>query len=149
VIIDLFDRIIKSINSHNRHNWGKYFFVVTDVSRIGIIDDSWSKEVSILVSWDVFPLITKASLERAHSIIAKAEEQGAKILLDGRNPNIPGYENGNFLAPTVIDNSNPGNISYDEEIFAPVMSIVRVDTLDDAIELINNHPQGNGVAIFT
>jgi malonate-semialdehyde dehydrogenase (acetylating)/methylmalonate-semialdehyde dehydrogenase len=46
---------------------------------------------------------------------------------------VPGYESGNFLGPTIIDNSNPGNVSYDEEIFAPVMSIVRVDTLDEAI----------------
>ena len=98
---------------------------------------------------DICPLITKASLERAEGIIAQAEAQGAKILLDGRNPNVPGYENGNFLGPTIIDNSNPGNVSYDEEIFAPVMSIVRVDTLDEAIDLINSHPQGNGVAIFT
>jgi malonate-semialdehyde dehydrogenase (acetylating)/methylmalonate-semialdehyde dehydrogenase len=78
-------------------------------------------------------MITKASLERAESIIAQAEQQGAKILLDGRKPHIAGYENGNFLAPTIIDNVKPGNISYDDEIFAPVMSIVRVDTLDDAI----------------
>lgn len=98
---------------------------------------------------DVCPMITKTSLDRAHNIIAKAEQQGATILLDGRNPTIPGYENGNWLAPTIIDNSNPGNISYDEEIFAPVMSIVRVDTLEQAIDLVNNHPQGNGVAIFT
>jgi malonate-semialdehyde dehydrogenase (acetylating) / methylmalonate-semialdehyde dehydrogenase len=62
---------------------------------------------------------------------------------------VPGYESGNFLGPTIIDNSKPGNISYDEEIFAPVMAIVRVDTLEEAIELTNNHHQGNGVAIFT
>lgn len=98
---------------------------------------------------DICPLITKAALERAHNIIGQAEHQGAKILLDGRNPSVPGYESGNFLGPTIIDDSNPGNVSYDEEIFAPVMSIVRVNTLDEAIELINNHPQGNGVAIFT
>lgn len=111
-----------------------------------------SKSLSVGVGTenkDICPMITKASLERANSIIAKAEQQGATILLDGRNPNVPGYESGNFLGPTIIDNSNPGNISYDEEIFAPVMSIVRVDTLDDAIKLTNNHPQGNGVAIFT
>ena len=98
---------------------------------------------------DVCPLITKASLERAESIIAQSERDGSTILLDGRKPNVPGYEQGNFLGPTVIDNVKPGMACYDEEIFAPVMTIVRVDTLDEAIKLVNSHKQGNGVAIFT
>jgi malonate-semialdehyde dehydrogenase (acetylating)/methylmalonate-semialdehyde dehydrogenase len=89
---------------------------------------------------DICPMITKASLKRAEDIIAASEHDGSKILLDGRKPNIPGYENGNFLGATIIDHSGPGMISYDEEIFAPVMTIVRVDTLDDAIKLTNDHP---------
>jgi len=111
-----------------------------------------SKSLSIGVGTennDVCPLITKASLERAEGIIAQSEHDGSKILLDGRKPHIPGYEQGNWLGPTVIDHAKPGMACYDEEVFAPVMTIVRVDTLDEAIKLVNAHPQGNGVAIFT
>ena len=94
-------------------------------------------------------MITKASLDKAVSIIAESEADGSTILLDGRNPSVPGYEQGNFLGPTIIDHAKPGMASYDLEIFAPVMTIVRVDTLAEAIKLVNAHPQGNGVAIFT
>lgn len=94
-------------------------------------------------------MITKASLERAENIIAQAEVDGSKIILDGRKPHVPGYEQGNFLGPTIIDHAKPGMASYDQEIFAPVMTIVRVDTLAEAIKLVNAHPQGNGVTIFT
>jgi malonate-semialdehyde dehydrogenase (acetylating)/methylmalonate-semialdehyde dehydrogenase len=98
---------------------------------------------------DISPLNTRAALERAHKIIAQSEKDGSKILLDGRNPKVPGYPNGNFLGATIIDHSGPGLASYDEEIFSPVMVIVRVDTMQEAINLINSNKYGNGVAIFT
>ena len=62
---------------------------------------------------------------------------------------VPGYENGNFLGQTIIDYAKPGMVCYDEEIFAPVMVIARVDTLQEAIDMINANQWGNGVAIFT
>ena len=62
---------------------------------------------------------------------------------------VEGFPNGNFVGPTVIDHVKPGMKVYDEEIFGPVMCIVRVDTLNEAIELINKNPYGNGTAIFT
>jgi malonate-semialdehyde dehydrogenase (acetylating) / methylmalonate-semialdehyde dehydrogenase len=74
-------------------------------------------------------MITKASLARALEIIGSSETDGSKILLDGRNVKVPGYENGNFLGATIIDHSRPGIPSYDQEIFAPVMVIVRADTM--------------------
>lgn len=98
---------------------------------------------------DISPLNTKAALEKARQIIGEAESQGAKILLDGRNVKVPGYENGNFLGQTIIDNVKPGMSCYDLEIFAPVMLIVRVDTLQEAIDTVNANKWGNGVAIFT
>jgi malonate-semialdehyde dehydrogenase (acetylating) / methylmalonate-semialdehyde dehydrogenase len=98
---------------------------------------------------DVSPLNTKAALERACNIIAQSEKDGSKILLDGRNPNVPGYPNGNFLGPTIIDHAAPGLACYDEEIFSPVMVIVRANTMQEAIDLINSNKYGNGVAIFT
>jgi len=98
---------------------------------------------------DVTPMITKAAVERANRIIASSESDGSTILLDGRNPKVEGYPNGNWLGPTIIDHAKPGMPSYDEEIFAPVMTIVRVDTLQEAIDLINAHEFGNGVSIMT
>jgi len=98
---------------------------------------------------DIAPLNNKAALERAERIIATSETNGSKILLDGRKPKVPGYPNGNWLGPTIIDHVTPGMPVYDEEIFAPVMNILRKDTLQEAIDSINSHPCGNGVAIFT
>lgn len=79
-------------------------------------------------------------------------EQGskeAKLVLDGRGVNVPGHENGNFIGATIIDHVKPGMSVYDEEIFGPVMIISRVDTLQQAIDLINSNKYGNGTAIFT
>lgn len=98
---------------------------------------------------DISPMITKAALERAEGIIADSEAKGGKILLDGRKPKVDGYPNGNFLGPTIIDHAGPGMPCYDDEIFAPVMVIVRVNTIQEAIDLINSNQYGNGVAIFT
>lgn len=98
---------------------------------------------------DITPLNNKAALDRAHRILADSEKQGAKILLDGRGVKVPGYENGNFLGQTIVDYAKPGMACYDEEIFAPVMVICRVDTISEAIKLINENQWGNGVAIFT
>jgi len=98
---------------------------------------------------DISPLNTRAGLERAERIIAQSENDGSKILLDGRGVKVPGYEKGNFLGATVIDHSGPGMASYDEEIFAPVMVLVRADTMQEAIDLINSNKFGNGCSIFT
>lgn len=98
---------------------------------------------------DLSPLITKAALERARNIIKQSETDGSKILLDGRNVTVEGYPNGNFLGPTIIDHAKPGHACYDDEIFGPVMVIVRADTLQEAIDLINSNQFGNGTSIFT
>lgn len=94
-------------------------------------------------------MITRAAVDKAKGIIAKSESDGTKILLDGRNATVKGYPNGNWLGPTIIDHSGPGKASFDEEIFAPVMSIVRVNTLEEGIKVLNSHRFGNGVSIFT
>jgi len=100
-------------------------------------------------NFDVAPLITKDSLDRIQDILAKCDSDGSKIVLDGRNIKVENMPNGNWIGPTVIDHAKPGLACYDEEIFGPVMVIVRVNTLDEAINLINKNKYGNGVAIFT
>lgn len=97
---------------------------------------------------DVAPLQSKAALEKVNALIADGEKN-ATLLLDGRNVKVDGYPNGNFVGPTIIDNVKPGMKCYDEEIFGPVMIIVRAETLQEAIDLINNNHWGNGTAIFT
>jgi malonate-semialdehyde dehydrogenase (acetylating)/methylmalonate-semialdehyde dehydrogenase len=98
---------------------------------------------------DITPMNNRAALERAHKIIGSSETNGSKIILDGRNVKVPGYEKGNWIGPTIVDYAQPGMPIYDEEIFAPVMVIVRCDTMQQAIDMINAHPYGNGVSIFT
>ncbi len=98
---------------------------------------------------DIGPVISKDSKKRIHDIIEKSEKEGAKILLDGRNCEVQKYKNGNFVGPTVFGDVKPNMTCYKEEIFGPALVTLTVDTLDEAIELINNNPYGNGTALFT
>jgi malonate-semialdehyde dehydrogenase (acetylating)/methylmalonate-semialdehyde dehydrogenase len=95
------------------------------------------------------PVVTAAAKERIETLIGTGEEQGAKVVVDGRGLSVPGHENGFFVGPTVIDQVQPGMDVYDQEIFGPVLSVVRADDVDAAIDLINSNPYGNGTAIFT
>ena len=98
---------------------------------------------------DVGPVISTQAKQRIESHIAMGVEEGAKLELDGRNPSIPGYEKGNFIAPTIFSGVQPHHHIYKTEIFGPVMVIVSVDSLDEAIALTNANPYGNGTGIFT
>lgn len=100
---------------------------------------------------DLGPLINPESLTRAKEIIEDSVKQGAKIILDGRNfkHDDAKFHKGNFLGPTILTNVKPGIRAYDEEIFAPVLSVVNVDTFDEAISLVNANKYGNGVSLFT
>ncbi|HYC36592.1 MAG TPA: CoA-acylating methylmalonate-semialdehyde dehydrogenase [Usitatibacter sp.] len=98
---------------------------------------------------DLGPVVSKQAKQRIESLIDQAAAEGAKIELDGRNPKIPNYPQGNFIAPTVISGVKPEHKTYQTEIFGPVLQVVCVDTLDEAIDLINRNPYGNGTGIFT
>lgn len=98
---------------------------------------------------DFGPVITKAHQEKVVGYINSAEEQGAKIVVDGRNSNVPGYDNGFFVGGTLIDNVSPDMDSYKEEIFGPVLQVMRVNTMQEAMALIDAHEYGNGTCIFT
>ena len=98
---------------------------------------------------DLGPLVSPAARERVESLIQQGVDEGAELLLDGRGLTVSGYENGNFVGPTVFSGVKADMVIYQEEIFGPVLCIVSADTLDDAIEFINANPNGNGVAIFT
>nr|CAG8496253.1 9088_t:CDS:2 [Entrophospora candida] len=99
---------------------------------------------------DLGPLITRQAKERVEKLIQSGVDQGAELLLDGRNPTVQEkYKNGNFIGPTILTNVKPDMDCYKEEIFGPVLVCLNTDTLDEAIELINKNPYGNGTAIFT
>ncbi|KAK2788246.1 Methylmalonate-semialdehyde dehydrogenase [acylating] mitochondrial [Onygenales sp. PD_12] len=98
---------------------------------------------------DLGPVISPESKKRIEELIASAEEEGATILLDGRGFKPEKYPNGNFVGPTIITGVKPHMKCYKEEIFGPVLVCLEVETLDDAISLINANEYGNGAAIFT
>jgi malonate-semialdehyde dehydrogenase (acetylating)/methylmalonate-semialdehyde dehydrogenase len=99
---------------------------------------------------DVGPLITPESKQRVESIIAHAQEQGAKLDLDGRHCVVPGFEHGNFVGPTILSEVSTSNIAYQTEIFGPVLCILEADSLEVAMDIIHrDNPYGNGCALFT
>jgi malonate-semialdehyde dehydrogenase (acetylating)/methylmalonate-semialdehyde dehydrogenase len=98
---------------------------------------------------DFGPVITKAHQDKVNGYITGAETDGATIVVDGRNPQVAGYDNGYFVGGTLIDNVTPDMVSYKEEIFGPVLVVVRVNTMQEAMELIDSHEYGNGTCIFT
>lgn len=98
---------------------------------------------------DLGPLINRQALARVERLIGQGIEEGAKLELDGRKPSVPGYPNGNFVGPTIFSGVTPGMHIYREEVFGPVLCLVEVDTLAQAVEFVNANPYGNGTAIFT
>jgi len=98
---------------------------------------------------DMGPLITGAHRDRVAGYLGSAESQGAAVVLDGRSVQVPGGDGGFYLGPSLVDHVEPAMAVYRDEIFGPVLSVVRVDDLDAAIALVNANPYGNGTAIFT
>lgn len=98
---------------------------------------------------DLGPVISKRALNRIKGLIEEGVREGAKLELDGRGIQVAGFEQGNFIGPTIFSGVRPEMKIYATEIFGPVMAIVGVDTLQDAIDLINRNPFGNGTGIFT
>ncbi len=98
---------------------------------------------------DLGPLVNPRARERVIGLIDSGVEQGAKLLLDGRDCKVPGYESGNFVGPTVFGDVKPSMDIYAQEIFGPVLLVLDVDTLEEAIAFINANPNGNGTSIFT
>lgn len=98
---------------------------------------------------DMGPVITAAAKERIEGLIGSAERDGAELVVDGRGHTVAGYEGGFFVGPTVIDRVAPAHEVYREEVFGPVIDVVRVSGLAEAIDVINANPYGNGTAVFT
>jgi malonate-semialdehyde dehydrogenase (acetylating)/methylmalonate-semialdehyde dehydrogenase len=98
---------------------------------------------------DLGPVISSQAHQRILGLIEQGVKEGAKLELDGRNLKVPGYEQGNFIGPTIFSGVKPGMALYTTEIFGPVMILLGVETLSEAIALVNANPFGNGTGIFT
>ena len=105
---------------------------------------------NFILGKDMGTIINKEALDRITRYIDEAEALGARILIDGRNPKTPkGYENGYWLGPTILDNVNKDWPCAKEEIFGPVLSIIRVKDLESAMKIENSNPYGNAASVFT
>ena len=100
-------------------------------------------------SSDMGPLVTQAHFEKVKAYVDQGVAEGATLLVDGRGVKVAGHENGYFLGPCLFDHVKPGMKIYQEEIFGPVLGVVRVNTLQEAMNLIDAHEYGNGTCIFT
>ncbi len=98
---------------------------------------------------DLGPLVSAAHKQRVADYIEMAVSEGQELLVDGRGFSLQGYEDGFFMGGTLLDQAKPGHRSYEEEIFGPVLQIVRANSFDEAVALPSEHQYGNGVAIFT
>ena len=98
---------------------------------------------------DMGPVISKEHKEKIEKYIVNGKKEGAELVLDGRGYNIQGYEKGFFLGPTIFDKVDSNMSIYTDEIFGPVLSIVRAKTYEEALNLVNTHKFGNGTSIYT
>ncbi len=114
-----------------------------------IIEKICEEARKIVAGENLGAVINKASQQRIEKYITEAEEHGAKILVDGRNTTVSGKENGTYVGPTVIDYVTPQMSVAKEEIFGPVISIMRTNTVDEALAIENANPYGNAASVFT
>lgn len=98
---------------------------------------------------DLGPLVSPGARKRVESLIQQGVDEGANLLLDGRGITVADYPDGNFVGPTIFSGVTADMAIYREEVFGPVLCVVEVDTLEEAVQFINNNPNGNGVALFT
>jgi malonate-semialdehyde dehydrogenase (acetylating)/methylmalonate-semialdehyde dehydrogenase len=104
---------------------------------------------SVVPGKNLGPVISAESRKRIEAFIAEAEEKGAKILVDGRNPKVDGKENGFWIGPTIIDYVTPDMRIAQEEVFGPVLVIIRSKNVDEALAIENANPYGNAASVFT
>ena len=98
---------------------------------------------------DMGPLVTRVHRDKVTSYVEAGVDEGATLVVDGRNPQVDGAPGGFWLGPTLFDNVTASMSIYRDEIFGPVLSVLRVKSYEAAVELVNDHPYGNGTAIFT
>jgi len=139
---------------------GERCMAISVAIAVGDIADKLVEEVSMkgqtlkVAPWtdedsNMGPLISLDHKNKVENYISAGEKEGAKLVLDGRNYKIQGYEKGYFVGPTLFDNVDKNMTIYKEEIFGPVLSVLRVNNYEEALNLVNDHKLGNGASIYT
>ncbi len=139
---------------------GERCMAISVAVAVGDIADELVKKIHIeaqklkVAPWtdnesDMGPVISKEHKEKIENYVSIGVKEGATLIEDGRNYKIQGYENGYFVGPTLFDNVLKDMTIYKEEIFGPVVSVIRVNNYDEALKLVNDHPFGNGTSIYT
>ncbi len=139
---------------------GERCMAISVAIAVGDIADKLVEEVSMkgqtlkVAPWtdedsNMGPLISLDHKNKVENYISEGEKEGAKLVLDGRNYKIQGYEKGYFVGPTLFDNVDKNMTIYKEEIFGPVLSVLRVNNYEEALNLVNDHKLGNGASIYT
>uniref|UniRef100_A0A915KVJ9 Probable methylmalonate-semialdehyde/malonate-semialdehyde dehydrogenase [acylating], mitochondrial n=1 Tax=Romanomermis culicivorax TaxID=13658 RepID=A0A915KVJ9_ROMCU len=112
-----------------------------------------SKRLKVTAGWqpgaDLGPVISSQAKKRICGLVDSGVKEGAKLALDGRNIKVENFDKGYFVGPTILSDVKTNMECYKEEIFGPVLCVMSTETLDEAIQLINGNPYGNGTAIFT
>jgi len=114
-----------------------------------IVDKICDEAKKLVAGKNLGAVINKASQQRIERYITEAEQQGAKILVDGRNVDVPGKERGSYVGATVIDHVRPDMAIAKEEVFGPVICIIRANNIDEALSIENDNPYGNAASVFT
>ncbi len=150
----------KHITAAGYGSAGQRCMAISAVVAVGDVADRLVEELRVLAedvrvgpgsdaSSDMGPVVTATSRDRIVSIIDGVTDEGGTLVVDGRKVTVDGHEDGFFVGPTLVDHARVGMRSYDEEIFGPVLTVLRVADLAEAIDLVNANPYGNGVALFT
>ena len=154
------DQVVNALTGAAYGSAGERCMALTVVVVVGDVGDELVARMAEKVGYlkigdgmdrsnEMGPLITLEHLERVTGYIDKGVEEGATLVVDGRGFSPPGGENGFFIGGTLFDHVTPEMTIYKEEIFGPVLVVVRAADFEEAVQLINNHEYGNGVAIFT
>ncbi|HME52150.1 MAG TPA: CoA-acylating methylmalonate-semialdehyde dehydrogenase [Candidatus Lokiarchaeia archaeon] len=165
IVVDMtanFDKIMSNMmnsifgNSGQRCLAGKHVVIVGDEEFYGRFKDKFITTASgLVVGYGVDktsfmgPIVARKNLDKLNGQIQQGIDDGASLVLDGREISVPGYENGYFLGPCIFENVQPGNSLLANEVFGPVACLYRVDTLDEAIAMINADFRGNATTIYT
>ncbi len=132
--------VVVPVGEHTAEALRERLIAAIDTLRVGVSTDPAA---------DYGPVVSAAHKLRIENYINLAVTEGSEIVVDGRGFALPGHESGFFVGPTLLDHVKPSMRSYQEEIFGPVLQMVRAESLQDAVGLATRHPYGNGVAIFT
>ena len=154
------DQVVDGIMGAAYGSAGERCMAVSVAVAVGDIADELVKKIHLntqklkVAPWtdhesDMGPLISKEHKAKVENYISKGVEEGANLIADGRNYTIQGYENGYFIGPTLFDNVTTDMTIYKEEIFGPVLSVLRSNSYEDALKLVNEHAFGNGTSIYT